>query len=414
MGKEQDPTVFRSTGKRNLRMTLAGTALACLFVSWWSVAGEPATATLPFTAGEVKSILSHGPWPMPSKRDPSNRVSGSDEAIELGTHLFFDARLSRTGKVSCGTCHVPDRNWTDNLARGAGIATTDRNTPTLMNVRLGRWFGWDGAADSLWFQSIRPILDPRELGADPRHVAELVRKDDQLACRYRRTFGAAPSATDDEAVLVDVGKALAAFQETLQSGRTPFDDFRDALARGDANAARRYPESAQRGLKIFIGKGGCNTCHTGPNFTNGEFHDTGLSHFVAKGRVDPGRHAGIRQVRASRYNLLGPYNDDATRSTATGTRHVALEHRNFGEFKVPTLRNMILTAPYGHDGQLGTIADAVRHYSELNLDRLHADGEQLLKPLKLSATEQSDLVVFLESLSTFTNPWRPEDTGTCR
>ena len=198
------------------------------------------------------------------------------------------------------------------------------------------------------------------------------------------------------------------------TSRTTFDNFRDALARGERITPWMYSEAAQRGLKIFVGKGRCNLCHTGPNFTNGEFHDTGLSHFAGPGRVDPGRHEGVKKLRESRFNLLGPYNDDATRATATATRHVTLEHRNFGEFKVPSLRNLIFTVPYAHDGQVATIADVVRHYSELNLDRLHADGESILKPLRLTAREQTDLVVFLESLTTFSNPWRAEDAGRCQ
>src|SRR5688572_19550826 len=200
-----------------------------------SPADQP--ALLPFSESEVRAILSHGPWPVPPARDPSNRVSGKVEAVLLGERLFFDKRLSGTGEFSCASCHAPESSWTDNRTRGAAIAETDRNTPTLMDVRLNRWFGWDGAADSLWSQSIRPILDPRELGSGPRQVADLVRNDGQLSCRYRRSFGARPSATDDEGVLVDLAKALAAFQETLASARAPFDEFRDALARGDRHAA---------------------------------------------------------------------------------------------------------------------------------------------------------------------------------
>lgn len=398
--------------KRVLVNVIVGTAILGAF-HWLNAAEEPAAGLPLFTESEIRSILTHGPWPVPPSRDPSNRVSGNLEAIELGERLFFDARLSDGGHFSCATCHVPDRNWTDNQTRGVANATVDRNTPTLMNVRLSRWFGWDGASDSLWAQSITPMLDPRELGANPRHIADLVRNDEQLSCRYRKAFGSPPAATNDEAVMVDIAKALAAFQETLQSGRTPFDNFRDALARSERITPWIYSEAAQRGLKIFIGKGACNTCHTGPNFTNGEFHDTGLTFFAAPGRVDPGRHAGIKRLRESRFNLLGPYNDDPARATATGTRHVTLEHRNFGEFKVPSLRNLILTVPYGHDGQVATIPAVVRHYSELNLDRLHADGESILKPLRLTAREQTDLVVFLESLSTFSNPWRPEAVGRC-
>jgi cytochrome c peroxidase len=139
-------------------------------------------------------------------------------------------------------------------------------------------------------------------------------------------------------------------------------------------------------------------CHLGPAFTNGEFHDTGIPFFIEPGRVDPGRHAGIRKLRASRFNLLGSYNDDAKRSTATGTQHVRLEHRNFGEFRTPSLRNLALSAPYMHNGRLAMLRDVVNHYSSISPDRLHADGEAILKPLNLSEREAGDLVAFLETL----------------
>jgi len=355
-------------------------------------------ASASFTEAEVRAIVSHGPWPAPWTRDPSNRVSGNAAAIELGERLFFDRRLSGNGEFSCSRCHLPERNWSDGLARGVGIEEVDRNTPSVTNARTQRWFGWDGANDNLWAQSVRPILDPRELGASAAHAAKLLRGDRDLACRYRNAFGSAPAA-EDEKLLVDAAKALAAFQETLVSGRTPFDEFRDALARGDKIAAERYPEPAQRGLRIFIGKGSCNTCHAGPAFTNGEFHDTGIPFFIRPGQVDAGRHGGIKRLLANRMNLLGPYNDDAKRSSAVGTRHVALEHRNFGEFKVPSLRNLALTAPYMHNGSLATLRDVVRHYSEISPDRLHSDGEAILKPLRLTERETEDLVAFLESLS---------------
>lgn len=357
-----------------------------------------------FTESEVRAILSHGPWPAPATRDPSNRVSGNPAAIEFGEGFFFDTRLSSSGKFACATCHVPERNWTDNRIRGAAAADVDRNTPTLMNVRLGRWFGWAGGADSLWSQSIRPILDVRELGANARHVAGLVRGDDQLSCRYRRVFGAPASPVDDEAVLVDVAKALAAFQETFQSPATPFDRFRDSLARGGATRPELYSEAARRGLRIFVGKGNCSTCHSGPNFTGGEFHDNGFSAHAAQGRIDHGRVEGLKEVQASRYNLLGVYNDNPSKLAPERMR-AAAEKGKPGAFKVPTLRHLMLTAPYGHHGDIDTLADVVRHYSER--------GSRDVKPLKLSAGEQTDLVVFLESLSTLSNPWRSGEAERC-
>ena len=350
------------------------------------------------TEAEVRAILSHGPWPAQWARDPSNRVSGNPDAIELGERLFFERRLSVNGEISCSRCHLPERNWSDGLPRAVGLEEVDRNTPSIVNARTQRWFGWDGAHNSLWAQSIRPILDARELGASAAHVAKLLRGDRDLSCRYRRTFGSAPGV-EDERVLVDAAKALAAFQETLVSGHTAFDEFRDALARGDKAAPALYPEPAQRGLRTFIGKGSCNMCHAGPAFTNGEFHDTGIPFFIRPGQVDAGRHGGIKRLLGNRMNLLGPYNDDAKRSSAVGTRHVALEHRNFGEFKVPSLRNLALTAPYMHNGSLATLRDVVKHYSEISPDRLHSDGEAILKPLRLTEWEIEDLIAFLESLS---------------
>jgi len=351
-----------------------------------------------FTDDEARKIAAHGPWPAPWTPDPSNRVSGNASAIDLGERLFFERRLSVNGEISCSRCHLPERNWSDGLPRAVGLAEVDRNAPSVVNVRYHHWFGWDGAHDSLWAQSINPILDPRELGMSAASVAKFIRSDRDLACRYRRTFGTAPDA-EDEKILVDSAKALAAFQETLVSGRTAFDEFRDALAHDDRGAMSRYPEAAQRGLKIFLGKGACDVCHVGPAFTNGEFHDTGIAFFIRPGEVDSGRYGGIKKVLGDRMNLLGPYNDDAKRSTATGTRHVSLEHRNFGEFKVPSLRNLESSMPYMHNGSLATLRDVVKHYSEISPDRLHSDGEAILKALHLTPEEIDDLTAFLGTLS---------------
>jgi cytochrome c peroxidase len=251
----------------------------------------------------------------------------------------------------------------------------------------------------LWAQSIRPLLDAREMGgSSASHAARFVREDAEYSCRYQRAFGTGPPA-DDEALLVDIGKALAAFQETLVSGRSAFDDFRDALERNDLEKAANYPAAAQRGLQIFVGKGNCNQCHVGPAFTNGEFHDIGIPHFIRRGEVDAGRHGGIQRLKASRFNLLGAYNDDRSGSAAIKTKHVAIDHRNYGEFKVPGLRNVAQTAPYMHSGRFSTLTEVIRHYSDLNIDRLHADGEAILRPLKLGGQEIAGLVAFLESLT---------------
>ena len=349
-----------------------------------------------FTPQEKARILQHGPWPPPRGNDPSNRVSGRREAIALGEKLFFEPRLSGSGSVLCATCHAPFRAFQDGRPRAFGIASVERNTPGLLDVRFYRWYGWDGAHDSLWAQSLRPLLDSREMNASAAHVASTLRH--LFLEDYRKAFGRHPP-DDDEELLVDAGKALAAFQETLVSGRTPFDAFRDALERGDTAGIAAYAPAALRGLRVFVGKGNCALCHSGPHFTNGEFADTGIGFFSAPGRVDAGRLQGIRKVKQSAHNLLGRFNDDPARSTATATRHVEAQHRNFGEWRIPGLRGAAQTAPYMHNGSLATLRDVVRHYSELNEERLHADGESILRPLRLSEPEVEDLVAFLESLS---------------
>jgi len=373
--------------------------------------GSPPT----FTAAEIRRIGAFGPWPPAPPRDPSNNVSGSAVAIDFGEQLFFEQSLSAHNNLSCASCHEPNRQWTDGKTLGIGRRTLDRNTTSLWNVGLQRWFGWDGSNDSLWAQSLRPILEPTEFASDAAAIAGKMRSSVDMSCRYRRVFGRTPQTQADEVVLVDVAKSLAAFQETLVTARTPFDDFRDALLSGDLQAMSRYPAPAQRGLAIFVGKGSCATCHFGPTFSNGEFADTGVPFFLDRGGVDPGRHGGIRKLQSSPFNLLGKYNDDPQRRSATSTRHVELRHNNWGEFKVPGLRNVAESGPYMHNGSLATLEDVVRHYSELDEDRLHADGERILKRLDLTPGESSDLVAFLRSLSDG-RKWQPSTAAqeTCR
>ena len=359
-----------------------------------------AAGLLDFSAAERQQIQRHGPWPPAPARDAGNAHAGRPAAIALGRQLFFEARLSPDGRFACASCHVPQRAFSDGQPRALGRDPLDRNTPSLWNAAQGRWYGWDGAFDSLWSQALHPLLNPREMAGSAAHVVAVLQADPALACRFQQAFGKTPgAAADTEATLVQAAKALGAFVGSLQSGATPFDDFRDALARGDQARAARYPLDAQRGLRLFIGRGQCSTCHVGAQFSNGEFADIGATFFVRPGVVDPGRHGGITALRASPYNLLGPHSDAPTAAAALKTRHVDLQHRNFGEFKVPSLRNVADTAPYLHDGQLATLEVVVNHYSNLNLDRLHADGEQILKPLLLTDGERADLVAFLRSLS---------------
>ncbi len=322
--------------------------------------------------------------------DASNRVDGQPEAIELGRLLFNSKSLSAKNKLSCASCHDPQRSFQDGKKSGRH----DRNTPGLLDAAQRRWLGWDGATDSLWAASLAPLTAPHEMAATPQTVQALLQRNRSLGFKYRSVFGP-PKA--DAWLLINTAKALAAYQATLVSPRTPFDDFADALSRNDTVAAARYPQDAQRGLKLFVGDGRCVLCHSGPAFTNDEFADIGRPFFTKSG-ADPGRWGGLQKLRSSPFNRLGGYSD-AEPDDAVATKHVIQEPRHYGEFRVPSLRGLRTTAPYFHDASAATIEDVVRHYSELDPTRLHADGAQVLRPLKLSQQQVADLAAFLRTLS---------------
>lgn len=370
---------------------------AWLVILVMSASASVQAQNLILNQAEISAALSHGPWPQPRLTDPSNRVSGNPSAIALGKQLFFSRKLSSGSTLSCASCHRPDNGFTDGLKQAMGHTRGDRNTQSLYNLRHNRWFGWDGRNDNLWAQSLRPVVRNDEMALQ---VADLrsVLSDKDFAEPYSSLFGSARKLGDEQN-LVNVGKLLAAYVETLETGLSPFDRFRNALETGDLATAATYPEAAQRGFRIFAGKGKCNFCHTGPLFSNGEFHDAGVPYFVAADRVDDGRHGGIKALMRNPFTLAGSYSDDPEKAGAWKTRRLITSHNDFGTFRVPGLRNVELTAPYMHNGSLATVEDVVRHYSDIDLERLHADGELILQPLDLAGQEVSDLVTFLGSLT---------------
>ncbi|MEO8137972.1 MAG: cytochrome c peroxidase [Betaproteobacteria bacterium] len=355
-----------------------------------------------FTPEELQRVLALGPWPPAPKVDPGNRVSGRPLAIELGRRLFRDPRMSPVGYIACVTCHQPDRSFTDIKARAHGLADLPRNTPALANLAQQRWFGWGGSSDSLWMASIRPMLDAREFDGSPATITRLFERDPELAACYRKVFHESPWRNQQRTV-VHVGKALAAFQETLVTSRTPFDDFRDALQRKDAASAASYPAAAQRGLKLFVGRSGCVACHSGPNFSDGEFHPgtasaagapaAGGLRAVAFSDSDTGRLEGANNLRSSPLNLLGPYNDDPSRTNALATRDLVVQESMRGQFRTPGLRNVSVTAPYMHDGHLDHLRDAIRHLPH------PPAGAMTAQPEALTAREVDDLAAFLATLT---------------
>ncbi len=331
-----------------LRAAVAGILLACLAMPA-AHAQEPAPDA---------RMLTLGPWPPASPpADAAGRA-----AAALGEQLFFSPRLGDGGGVRCASCHEPWRRYTDGRPRALGRAEGARNTPTLLDVAQHRRFGWDGARDELASQALRPLADPLEMPAGARHVATLLRDDPALAARYAAAFGTPPQA-DEEAVLRAAGRALAAYVATLASGRTPFDDWRDAVA---ADPRARAPSAAAgRGLALFVGRGGCVACHGGPGFSDDDFHVSLVRSTRPDGRPDDGR-AG-----------LAP-----------------------NSFRTPGLRDVAATAPYMHDGSVASLCDALAP---------HALGQ----PGPLGVAERRDLVAFLETLQSGPAP-AAEGARSCR
>jgi len=269
----------------------------------------------------------------------------------VGRTLFFDPRLSKSKTISCATCHNPGFSWTDGLPRaiGHGMKEHLRHTPTILNTAWADLLFWDGRAESLEEQALKPIVAPGEMNQDLDKMVEIV----TAIPGYGRMFADAyPGRTISAEA---IGLALANFERTVVSGSAPFDDW----------IGGREPaisESAKRGFDYFNSRADCQLCHTGWNFTDNGFHDIGVS------GADKGRGA------------LLPLE--------------AMQHA----FKTPTLRNVSERGPYMHDGSERTLADTLELY-----DRGGRVSRPSLAPeihaLHLSAAEKADLLEFLKTLT---------------
>lgn len=204
-------------------------------------------------------------------------------------------------------------------------------------------------------------------------------------------------------VFVGLGKALAAYQRRLVRDDAPFDRFVRALREGDGAAVASFPEDARRGFELFVGKANCRSCHHGPNFQDGAFHDLMLPGPDGGLPDDPGRYGGRALARTDPFHAASPHSDDPTGEAARRRAQDAASadtSSDFGAFKTPSLRNVAERGPFMHNGHFMTLEEVVHYYSTLEgAVRGHAHGEPVLRPLELEEREQSDLVAFLRSLS---------------
>lgn len=403
-----------------------------------ALAGAACATAQPSIASEFSEVertrlLQHSPLPDPPA-DPTNRFADDGVAARLGQFLFFDARFSSDGRVSCATCHMPEQSFADGKPLGEGVSRGTRNTPALWNVAHHRWFQWDGKNDTLWSQALGPLERAPEIGGTRAGIAHAIHDDAELRRAYETVFGRLPelgdetrfpraacprpeqpnhphavawsrmSAGDRDAVnrvFANVGKALAAYQRKLVSRRSAFDRFVEGLRENDERKLAALPAAARRGARLFVGRGQCRVCHLGSNFTSGEFHDTGVPPRDGGPPKDAGRFAGVELLERDPFNAAGDYSDERDGATAEKVRRVSRHPQSWGQFKVPTLRNVSKTAPYMHQGQFATLRDVVRFYSTRAgaVFGGHHPQETILQPLDLTDAEIDDLVAFLESLT---------------
>jgi cytochrome c peroxidase len=304
-------------------------------------------------------VIDHTPYvlevpagfPLPANPD-ENLMSAAK--VNLGKRLFYDPILSRDFTVSCNSCHKQELAFADKVSISAGVDERLglRNAPTLVNLAYVGVFHKDGGVPKLDMQAATPIEDANEMDL-PIHIAA-----ERLNAQpdYQQAFYDAYGRPADSFTIT---RALAAFLRTMISGNAPYDQY---TYQGVFNALN---ESQLRGRALFFSERlACSSCHAGFNFAQDSFFNNGL-------KLDYGADPGRQRVTIDTFDV--------------------------GKFRVPTLRNIALTAPYMHDGSLADLSAVIDHYNQGGVG--HHRQDERIKPLALTVAEKADLIAFLEALT---------------
>ncbi|TGV16614.1 c-type cytochrome [Mesorhizobium sp. M8A.F.Ca.ET.173.01.1.1] len=375
-----------------------------------------------FSDAEKKTIASLALNTLPAlKPDTTNRFADVPAAAALGSTLFFDVGMSRDGTVSCSTCHKIDRQFQDDLPQAVAVGRTNRRTMPLAGVARDPWFFWDGRRDSLWAQALTPLENPLEQAGNRTAYAHYMKA--RFGERYERIFGplpdfsgvplnASPLGSDTEkaawnamsdaqrdainSVYANIGKAIAAFERSIEPAPTRFDRFALDLATGaEPKGDAAFSREEILGLKLFIGKANCVTCHNGPRFTDNGFHNTGVPP-VAGLPADRGRVEAVAQVEADPFNCFGAYRDGEASACGELRFMVKDAPELVRAYKTPSLRGAATRPPYMHAGQFSSLDEVVAHYAKAAPS---VEGVSEVHPLELSDRERAALVAFLKTLS---------------
>lgn len=354
--------------------------------------------------------------------DPSNRYADDEAAARLGQALFFDARLSGNGKVSCATCHVPQQNFQDGKPLGEGVGTAGRRTMPIAGTAHSPWQFWDGRADSQWGQALGPLESPAEHGGDRVQYAHVIAR--AYRTEYERVFGRVPDVRglperagpvpdsgrakawssmtpvrqeEITRMYANIGKAIAAYERKIEFAPSRFDRFVEAeLANRPHDRESEFSEEERSGLALFIGKANCVTCHNGALFTDNHFHNTGVPQSTSGAPNDSGRAAGVRRVMAAEFNCASKYSD-ARPDQCDELRFADTDGPDLlRAFKTPSLRNVASRAPFMHGGQFASLSAVLAHYNRAAAATV---GRSELKPLHLSNDELRELEAFLRTLT---------------
>lgn len=337
----------------------------------------------------------------PLPPDPSNHVADNPKAALFGERLFFDPRFSDNGEVACANCHRPERYFTDGRPLAQGLGETKRGAPSLIGAAYYPWLYWDGRRDSQWSQALVPLETAEEHGFDRRRVLQVIKDDEELLSAYLELFERMPEGDDAEEInhaFANVGKAIAAYERTLLPSPSRFDAYVNAVLNPTEPSAVSLNETEVAGLRLFIShKTQCLRCHNGPLFTNFAFHNIGIIEGKRGQRTyDFGRAQGVGEALADPFRCGGAYSD-AEPDQCIEESFVRIKGRELvAAFKVPTLRNIAMTAPYMHDGRFPELREVLDHYNDPPLRPI---GFQQLSPLNLTPKELQHLEAFLSTLT---------------
>lgn len=371
---------------RSLALSLLVTLASC---------GGAAEVLTPEGEAALEQLGPLGPPPS----SPSNAVADDAQAVSLGQMLFFDDQYSQAGaNMACVDCHQPHMGWSDDRVTSMNVmgGQMARHSQTLTNVAYNQFQFWDGRADSLWSQAYGATVNVH-LVDKTALVSHLASMPDYAAI-YAALFGPLPdpaTATPEQldAVVVNCGKSIEAFERTIVSRNSALDRWiegeRDALT-----------DQQLRGAAIFVGKGGCDDCHSGPNLTDNWFHNIGLP--VASDGRDAAM--GLATVLASATNVAGTWSDDpawgAEQIADLQARVDAAGDALVGAHKTPTLRDVTLRPRFGHDGEIADLRTWIERYRDAKVDEGNAgELDPAYVPRDLSDADIDDLIAFLDALT---------------